>query len=180
MNYNIRWMIKDDIDLVVEIEKDSFSQPWSHKDFLDCLKNRSNIGKVIIVDNNIVGFILYELMPKGFYIINIAINPNYRRRGYARAMVDQLIDKLGSEFCNTEMKDKRNYVNSYISEERFHAHLFFKSMGFKAVSIEKDFFKDDEGIFDAYHFLYKTNDCQPQDEFASNLIAYDAEDCEGI
>ena len=179
MNYKIRWMTQSDMESVQKIEVKSFPKPWSKKDFTDCLEVRSKIGKVIEVSEKIVGFIIYELMPKGFYIINIAIDPDYRRLGYGRALVSQLIEKV-KQTTNDYGYSKRYFVNSYISDEKVDAHLFFKSLEFKAISIEKNFFNDEEGTFDAYHFIYKKEEPKVFNRVKANSIIHDGENWEGI
>lgn len=178
MNYKIRWMTKSDMDSVVQIEEKSFPKPWRKKDFIDCLQVTGKIGKVIEKNNKIIGFIIYELLQKGFYVINVAIDPDYRRCGYGKALLSQLIEKIKHSTDDAD-HSKRYYVNAYISEDKYEAHLFFRSMNFKAISVEKNFFNDEDGDFDAYHFVYKLSEPKNQYKYASNSLTHDKK-MEGI
>jgi ribosomal-protein-alanine N-acetyltransferase len=89
---------------------------------------------------------LYELMSDSFYLINIAISQPMRRRGLGRTLVTQLIDKLPN--------GNRTMIDIHISEGNLGAHLFFKSLGFRAIGVERDFFLDSGKSHDAYLFSY--------------------------
>lgn len=46
VNVHIRWMIRRDMQEVLEIEKSGFEFPWSEEDFIRCLRQRNCIGMV--------------------------------------------------------------------------------------------------------------------------------------
>lgn len=141
----IRWMTRDDVKQCVEIDKSS-SEPWLESDFSQCLKPWGRIGKVIEIDGKIEGYMLYELMDKKFYIINIAVSESMRRRGIGSKLVMQLVDKLPN--------GNRTMIDIHISDDNLSAHLFFKSLGFRAIGVDKDFFHESDRTYDAYLFSY--------------------------
>lgn len=143
---NIRWVVKADSKQIYDIEKKCFSHPWTEKDFLQCFESSSKICKVIEEDKIIVGFIIYELKNKKFEIYNIAVLPEYQRKGYGSAMVNQLLDKLKN--------NNRTEIDVRVCETYLEAQLFLKALGFKAINIKKEFFKDKSEAFDAYVFNY--------------------------
>ena len=72
---HIRWMIRRDLPTVLEIEESNFEFPWTEDDFLRCLRQRNCIGMVVELDDEIVGFMIYELHTNRLHILNFAVAP---------------------------------------------------------------------------------------------------------
>jgi len=91
----IRPMEEKDLQQVLEIEKNSFSRPWTHNDFLASLKP-PNIYIVAEVNEEIAGYCgLWGVAGEG-QINNVAVSTKYRNKGIAFAMLTHLI-YLGRE-----------------------------------------------------------------------------------
>ena len=124
---------------VLDIEGQSFEFPWSEEDFIRCLRQRNCIGMVAEQDDRIVGYMLYELDVKQLHLLNLAVTESARRQGVGAAMVAKLRSKLGW--------GGRNRIMLRVSEANLPGQMFFKSQGFRAVAVIKDFY--DNGT-DAY------------------------------
>jgi len=143
---HIRWMIRRDMPQVQEIENNSFEFAWNEDDFIRCLRQRNCIGMVAENDNDeIVGFMIYELHRNRLHILNFAVHPDHRRKGVGKRMVEKLRQKLSNE--------RRNRIMLEVREWNLEAQLFFKSFGFRAIQILKDFYDDTPE--DAYLMLYR-------------------------
>ena len=144
---HIRWMIRRDMPAVLAIEESSFEFAWSEDDFIRCLRQRNCIGMVAEEDDQVVGFMIYELHKTRLHILNFAVDLDARRHGVGRAMTSKLLGKLSHE--------RRNRIMLEVRETNLEAQLFFKSIGFKAVSVLRDFYEDTDE--DAYlmQFRYK-------------------------
>jgi len=70
---HIRWMIRRDMAEVIAIETESFEFPWSEDDFVRCLRQRNCIGMVAEMDDQVVGFMIYELHKNRLHILNFAV-----------------------------------------------------------------------------------------------------------
>ena len=134
MSTHIRWMIRRDMPAVLAIEGASFEFPWDNDDFTRCLRQRNCIGMVAEQDDEVVGFMIYELHKNRLHILNFAVDPNARRRGVGAAMCDKLVGKLSH--------DRRNRIMLEVRETNLDAQLFFRSLGFKAISVLRDFYDD--------------------------------------
>lgn len=133
-NVHIRWMIRRDMAEVLEIERKSFEFPWSEEDFIRCLRQRNCIGMVAECDNQVVGFMIYELHKSRLHVLNFVVHPDCRGRRIGSQMVEKLIGKLSSQ--------RRNRILLEVRESNLAAQVFFRSTGFRAISVFRDFYKD--------------------------------------
>lgn len=131
---HIRWMIRRDMPAVLDIEAQSFEYSWSEEDFVRCLRQRNCIGMVAEQDDQVVGFMIYELHKNRLHILNFAVSPDARRQGIGTTMVDKLIGKLSHE--------RRNRIMLEVRETNLDAQIFFRSLGFRAISVLRDFYED--------------------------------------
>lgn len=143
----IRWMIRADMPAVRAIECQSFEYPWTEPDFIRCLRQRNVIGMVAEYGERIVGFMIYELHKNRLHLLNLAVAPDFRRSGVGRRMVNKLVSKLS--------RGRRNRIMLEIRETNLGAQLFFRELGFQAVSVLRDFFEDTTE--DAYLMQYLCN-----------------------
>ncbi len=131
---HIRWMIRRDMPEVLEIERRSFEFPWSEEDFIRCLRQRNCIGMVAEHDEQVVGFMIYELHKSRLHILNFCVADDARRRGAGTQMVDKLINKLSSQ--------RRTRITLEVRETNLSAQLFFRECGFRAVSVLHSYYED--------------------------------------
>ena len=142
---HIRWMIRRDMAGVLEIEKLGFEFSWSEEDFVRCLRQRNCIGIVCEYEERVVGFMIYELHKNRIHVLNFAVHPDFSRRAVGRQMMDKLIGKLSSQ--------RRNRIMLEVRETNLSAQLFFRSMGFRAISVLRDYY--DDASEDAYLMQYR-------------------------
>src|SRR5439155_23681094 len=120
-----------------------------------CLRQRNCIGMVAEASERVVGFMVYELHKNRLHVLNFAVHEQFRRRRVGAQMVKKLISKLSH--------DRRSRVLLEIRETNLPAQLFFRSLGFRAVSVLRDFYEDTPE--DAYLMQFRCS--------TSGLIAAD-------
>ncbi|MEX0704840.1 MAG: ribosomal protein S18-alanine N-acetyltransferase [Planctomycetales bacterium] len=140
----IRWLIRRDMPEVLEIERQSFEFSWSEEDFLCCLRQRNCIGMVAEEEDEILGFMIYELHKAKLRILNFAVARAHRRRRVGRQMVTRLIDKLSQQ--------RRKEIILEVRESNLAAQLFFRNQGFRAVQVLRNHY--DDTTEDAYYMRY--------------------------
>ena len=67
---HIRWMIRRDMQEVLQAEQQCFAQSWTEEDFLRCLRQRNCIGMVAEAGDKVIGFMIYELHKSMLRILN--------------------------------------------------------------------------------------------------------------
>lgn len=97
------------------------------------------------VDGDTAGFVIYEAHKTRYHILDICVAPEYRRRGVATELIDRLVLKLK----NTN----RYQILAETGDEDLGTHLFFKSVGFRAIRVMKNYFSDPDQ--DAYLFQFR-------------------------
>ena len=142
---HIRWMVRRDIEEVLEIEQASFEFPWTEEDFLRSLRQRNCIGMVAEYQEKVAGYMIYELAKNKIQLINLATSRQYRRLGVGTQMIAKLIGKLSQQ--------RRNRISLEIRETNLPAQIFFRSTGFLATQILKNHYEQMQE--DAYVMQYR-------------------------
>lgn len=130
----LRWMIRRDMPEVLAIEEEAFEFPWSDEDFTRCLRQRNCIGMVAEADDAVVAFMIYELHRTRLHVLNLAVRRSHRRLGVGRQMMEKLATKLSAE--------RRDRILLEVRERNLPAQIFFRSLGYRAISVLKDFYED--------------------------------------
>jgi ribosomal-protein-alanine N-acetyltransferase len=145
LQVHIRWMIRRDMAEVLEIENASFEFPWSEEDFIRCLRQRNCIGMVAERGDRVAGFMIYELHRSRLHVLNFAVASAFRRQGVGSQMIGKLVGKLSAQ--------RRTRVTLEVRETNLAAQVFFRSQGFRAVSVLRDYYEDTTE--DAYLMQYR-------------------------
>jgi ribosomal-protein-alanine N-acetyltransferase len=156
---HIRWMIRRDMPEVLAIEQECFEFPWCEEDFIRCLRQRNCIGMVAEASERILGFMVYELHKHRLHILNFAVHERFRRRTVGTQMAKKLITKLSH--------DRRSRIMLEIRETNLPAQLFFRSLGFRAVSVLRQFYEDTPE--DAYLMQYRVSAATAAEQQATRM-----------
>lgn len=148
LRVQIRWLIRRDMQEVLDIERSSFEFAWSEEHFLEFLRQRNCIGMVAEHNEQIVGFMIYELHKSRLRILNFAVAEQARRRGVGSQMVQRLIDKLAQQ--------RREEIELEIRETNLSAQLFFRHHHFRATEVIREFYEDTTE--DAYRMQYRLDE----------------------
>lgn len=97
-----------DIDSVVELERVCFSVPWSEEAFrIEVEQNRFAKYLVVKYKGEVIGYGGIWLIVGEAHITNIAIHPDYRRKGIGRELLLSLMEvaiKFGAEKMTLEVR----------------------------------------------------------------------------
>lgn len=87
----IRKMEQRDVPAIAALERICFSDPWSENSIASELENP--LSYWLVADDNgcIAGYVGSQSVLDAADMMNIAVSPDYRRRGVAKALVDELI-----------------------------------------------------------------------------------------
>jgi [ribosomal protein S18]-alanine N-acetyltransferase len=91
MDKTIREMSLDDLDDVMEIEKLSFVSPWTKRLFEETLVSPISTSLVMKKGAETIGYIMLYSVAGEAHILNIAIHPTCRGKGYASMLIQYVL-----------------------------------------------------------------------------------------
>jgi len=128
-------MTPQDVDDIVEIEKLSFSTPWSRSALLGELRYpRQAVYLVARVKGRIVGYVGMWTVGDEGHITNIAVHPDFRGKGIGTLLLSFLIAVAYSRGIGALTLEVR------VSNVR--ARKLYERMGFVAAGIRPGYYSD--------------------------------------
>ena len=121
----IRKMNLGDITAIAELEKLCFSDPWSENSIASEVENPLSYWLVAEVDGVVAGYVGSQTVLDASDMMNLAVSPDYRRRGIGQALVNALVEHL-----------QGNSVIALLLEVRVSngpAIVLYESLGFEQV-----------------------------------------------
>lgn len=130
----LRSMTIADIDDVMVIETAAFASPWSRQFFLEELRATHAKSVLCQRDGKPVGYVIYWELPGELDIHNVAVHPQYRRRGVARAMLNDIIESAAKRGIRRLTLEVRRSNES--------AQTLYRSLGFEVCGLRKGYYSD--------------------------------------
>ena len=122
----------DDLAAILEIERMSFSTPWSETSFFNELKKPRSFLKVAKKGEKIVGYICGGWIIDEGHIFDIAVHPEHRMLGIASTLVSMGIERLREEGCRFIFLEVRS------SNEA--AAKMYSKFGFEVIGTRKHYY----------------------------------------
>ncbi len=136
-----RLMKVEDIDQVLEVERHSFTLPWSKDAFYNELTNNQYAVYLVLEDEGkIAGYCGAWIVLDETHITNIAILPEYRGKKLGEALLRKMIEvslSMGSIKMTLEVR-----VSNHV------AISLYEKLGFQKGGIRKNYYTDNRE--DAY------------------------------
>ena len=82
------------VEAIAQLEKICFSDPWSINSISSELNNPLSVWVVALDGDKLVGYVGSQSVLGWADMMNIAVDPRYRRKGVGRRLVNELIAKL--------------------------------------------------------------------------------------
>ena len=92
-NLNIRAMTKRDVDAVAQLERENFSNPWTHAMISEELEQDCSHYFVAECEGNVIGYAGMQIILDEGYVTNIAVSRTFRRRGVASALITRMLSE---------------------------------------------------------------------------------------
>src|SRR6266508_6284599 len=91
----LRKLAYGDLPSVIAIERRSFPTPWSLAMFVLELSKPSGICLAAEDDDGLTGYLVCARYDDVWHLMNVAVNPERRRRGVATELIERLFDEAG-------------------------------------------------------------------------------------
>ncbi len=128
----VREMREEDIPTIVEIERTSFSMPWSETSFLNELRKPRAVSRVAVLNGIVVGHLCAQTAADEGHILNLAVRADYRQKGIATALVENIIEELKLRACR--------YLYLEVRASNYAARRLYQGFGFRIVGTRKKYY----------------------------------------
>jgi ribosomal-protein-alanine N-acetyltransferase len=122
------------IDQMEQIEIECFSVPWSREALEEELEN-PYAHYVVCTDGvgNVMGYIGSRIVLDSADITNVAVRPQYRRRGIARQLVGRMLEQMAAKGVTGVLLEVR--------ESNLPAQNCYAQAGFTVVGRRKNYYE---------------------------------------
>ena len=90
----IRRLTYSDLPQVIAVERRAFPTPWSLAMFVLELSKPSGTCLAALRGGELVGYVICSRYDTVWHVMNVAVDPDQRRRGIATALLDALLERI--------------------------------------------------------------------------------------
>ena len=131
---------EEDIDIVLDIERQSNPFPWTIKNFKDCVE-KGYYSLVLKEAKQVIGFAILSVSTEESHLLNIGLTSSRRGQGLGRELLEKMImaaEVMGSKKIFLEVR-----VSNIIAID------LYKASGFKEIGLRKNYYRIKDGREDA-------------------------------
>jgi ribosomal-protein-alanine N-acetyltransferase len=141
----VRRLTYADLPQVVAIERRAFTSPWSLAMFVLELSKPSGVclaAEVEVVPRadgdepaarELAGYLVCSRYDLVWHIMNVSVDPDFRRRGIATAMLEALFERVGDAEAQFTLEVRRSNRGAFELYDR---------LGFKAAGVRRRYYAD--------------------------------------
>ena len=128
IDVTVEKMNESHLDDVAKIENACFAHPWSRKDLEAQLSIDTSHFIVASLNGRAVGYMGLQIFSGEGYVTNVAVLPEYRRRGIAKRLI------------SAEFENEMNFITLEVRKSNTPAIKLYEKAGFKNVGIRPRFY----------------------------------------
>lgn len=124
-----------DLADIVRIERSCFADPWSEESFRRLLGGPPAIFQVLVLppENRVAGYVIAFAIGPDAELLNVAVEPESRGKGFAGQMLDAVLIQLGNSGVRTAFLEVR--------ESNAAARGLYGARGFKEIGRRKNYYR---------------------------------------
>lgn len=131
---------EQDIDIALDIERESNPFPWTVKNFKDCIE-KGYYSLVLKEGMKVIGFAILSVSTEESHLLNIGLTSSKRGQGLGKELLEKIImaaEVMGSKKIFLEVR-----ISNVIAID------LYKTSGFKEIGLRKNYYRTKEGREDA-------------------------------
>jgi [ribosomal protein S18]-alanine N-acetyltransferase len=129
---DIRRLGYPDLPKVISLERRAFPTPWSLSMFVLELSKPSGICLAAFAGKDLLGYLVCSRYDNAWHLMNIAVDPDHRREGIARALIAAMLERAGAG---------ANYTLE-VRVSNAPAIALYESYGFRNVGTRRRYYAD--------------------------------------
>ena len=122
------------VSQIADLERLCFNDPWSENSIASELNNKLSHWLVALDGEKVIGYVGSQTVLGETDMMNIAVHPDYRKRGIATELIQELINALNERNSHSLMLEVR--------ESNDPAKELYLKMGFELVGIRKNYYRN--------------------------------------
>jgi [ribosomal protein S18]-alanine N-acetyltransferase len=131
---DIRALTLVDLNGIEDIEQRSYDTPWSRSMFAGELAKPASLCLGAFEGEQLAGYLIVSRYVDAWHVMNIAVSPEFRRRGIATALLERLFEL-------TDDHSRRGYtLEVRVSNDG--AITLYERLGFTARGIRRGYYTD--------------------------------------
>jgi [ribosomal protein S18]-alanine N-acetyltransferase len=137
VNIELRRLDARDLDTVEVIERESYPTPWSRSMFAAELRKPSSIAIGAYIEQangELVGYAFISRYVDAWHVMNIAVAPDYRRRGIATTLLERLFEVTAT--------DPRRGYTLEVRVSNTDAIRLYERLGFEPRGVRRGYYTD--------------------------------------
>ena len=119
---------------VAELERICFADPWSEKSVASELDNKWALWFVALEEDKVAGYIGSQTSIDETDVMNVAVHPDFRRRGIAETLINALVTELKNRGSHALMLEVRSSNAPAIT--------LYEKLGFVQVGCRKNYYRN--------------------------------------
>ena len=127
-------MTADHVSQVAELEKICFSDPWSEKSVASELTNPLSLWLVAVEDDRVAGYVGSQSVMGESDMMNVAVHPDFRRKGVAEKLVLELVAALA--------KKDNHCLTLEVRASNAPAISLYEKLGFAQIGLRKNYYRN--------------------------------------
>ena len=126
---------------VYELELESYDFPWTKEILRDCILYKYD-SFVVVLNDNLVGYIISKITYPETHILNLTVKKNFRKNGIGKALVELIIS-------DARLRNSENIILE-VRADNTDAQSLYKKLNFEVIGTRKDYYESKNGREDAY------------------------------
>jgi [ribosomal protein S18]-alanine N-acetyltransferase len=123
-----------DLDAIDAIERRAYATPWSRSMFASELAKRTSICLGAFEGNQLIGYVVNARYVDAWHVMNVAVDPEHRRRGVAGRLLERLFEL-------TEDEERRGYTLE-VRVSNLDAINLYEKLGFISQGVRPGYYTD--------------------------------------
>jgi ribosomal-protein-alanine N-acetyltransferase len=130
----IRPLRLSDLSAVDAIERRAYPTPWSRSMFASELAKSSSICLGAIEGEQLVGYVINSRYVDAWHVMNVAVDPDYQRRGIATRLFERLFELTADD-------GRRGYTLE-VRVSNSDAIRLYEKLGFERRGVRRGYYTD--------------------------------------